>query len=231
MTLPWLDMESHAFPPTYEALTEPNGLLAIGGDLNPKRIASAYSKGIFPWFTDGEPILWWSPCPRAVIPINKLRINRTLRKALNKTNYNVTINHSFEQVIRYCADAPFRREGTWIVDDMIEAYIQMHKQGIAHSVEVWRDNKLVGGLYGVAINGYFSGESMFYLEPNASKIALVYIAKHLSSQHITFIDCQIINPFLKDMGCIEINRKEFIQLKQKEILKTLPQGFWLARSL
>lgn len=231
-TLQWLDPSSLAFPPLNSALSEPNGLLALGGDLSTERLVSAYSHGIFPWYNQGEPVLWWSPDPRAIIPTTALRINRSLRKFLKQCPYRVTINHAFEEVITYCADAPFRKEGTWILDEMQQAYTQLHQQGMAHSVEVWdNSNNLVGGLYGVAIGGFFSGESMFYLQSNASKVALVALAQLLNSQAITFIDCQIVNPFLADMGCIELSRNEFIKLQSIEKQKTMPNDFWLPRQL
>jgi len=230
-TLPWLNTDSIDFPPLDSALTEPNGLLAIGGDLSTKRLISAYSKAIFPWFNQGEPPLWWSPSPRAIIPIDNLRINRTLRKQLNRKLYKVTINKAFEQVISSCADAPFRTEGTWILDEMKTGYQSLHQQGYAHSIEVWHNDELVGGLYGVAINGFFSGESMFYKKANASKIALVSLAQLLTSENIKFIDCQLQNPFLESMGCIEIPRTEFIGLQQKAIKQPINPEIWHPRCI
>jgi len=230
-TLPWLNTDSVDFPPLDSALTEPNGLLAIGGDLSTKRLVCAYSKAIFPWFNQGEPPLWWSPSPRAIIPIDNLRINRTLRKQLNKKLYKVTINKAFEEVIINCADAPFRTEGTWILDEMKAAYQNLHQQGYAHSIEVWHNDELVGGLYGVAINGFFSGESMFYKKANASKIALVSLAQLLTSENIKFIDCQLTNPFLESMGCIEISRADFIPLQQQATNHLVSPEMWQPRCL
>jgi len=224
--LQWLDLESLEFPPLSSALSEPNGLLAIGGDLSAKRLVAAYSQAIFPWFNAGEPPLWWSPTPRAIIPINQLYINRTLKKVIRQKQFSVSINSSFKQVIQYCSDAPFRKEGTWINEEMILAYNKLHELGFAHSIEVWLGQKLVGGLYGVAINGYFSGESMFYTQSNASKIALVALGKLLANQNITFIDCQMINPFLASMGCIEIPRDEFLLLQKKAMDQRIPKQFW-----
>lgn len=219
------------FPAPEKALTDPNGLLAIGGDLSANRLFTAYSQGIFPWFSEGDPIMWWSPDPRAVIPINDIGINRTLKKILKRQNFQVTLNHAFDRVIGFCADAPFRNEETWILDEMQSAYTNLHQQGVAHSVEVWFDGELVGGLYGVAINGFFSGESMFYTQSNASKIALVYLAQLLKSIGIAFIDCQLINPFLASMGCIEISRTLFIKNQKVAINKVLPKDFWQKRHL
>jgi len=230
-TLTLLSDESSDFPAPSFALQEPNGLLAVGGDLSPSRLITAYSSGIFPWYCDGEPIMWWSPDPRAIIPVEHIKINRTLRKFINRCNYTVTLNHAFEEVIELCADAPFRKDDTWIVDDMLEAYKRLHLLGKAHSIEVCHEDKLVGGLYGVAINGFFSGESMFYAMDNASKIALIALSRLLMSQGITMIDCQITNPFLKDMGCIEISREEFITSKQSAINKELPSDFWQPREI
>lgn len=220
-----------SFPDVNLALTEPNGLLAIGGDLQPNRLVKAYQNGIFPWFSDGEPILWWSPDPRAVIFIDDLRINKTLRKALRKSDYHITLNKSFEQVIHFCADAPFRQQETWISSPMQKAYINLHQQGFAHSIEVWQNESLIGGLYGVAINGFFSGESMFYKKSNASKFALITICQHLQSIGIQFIDCQLLNPFLTDMGAIDVSRNEFLALKQETIKVNVPSNFWQPKVL
>lgn len=227
-----------AFPPLHCALTEPNGLLALGGDLSPKRLISAYQQGIFPWFSDGDPLMWWSPDPRAIIKLSELRVNRTLRKAINKTPYQITLNTAFEEVIALCANAPFRDEDSWIVDEMEQAYCQLHTMGYAHSIEVWQESSdssndkiLVGGLYGVAINGFFSGESMFYTAPNASKFALLSLAKLLITNDVEFIDCQLLNPFLADMGAIEISRDDFVACKEAAITKVIPDDFWQPREL
>lgn len=233
--IPLLNADSLAFPPVHTALNDPNGLLAFGGDLSTQRLTQAYTMGIFPWFSEGEPIMWWSPNPRAVIFCDQLKINKTLRKHLKKhakeQGFIVTLNNAFDEVIEFCADAPFRKEGTWIIDEMIQAYKVMHRQGLAHSIEVWSENELVGGLYGVAINGYFSGESMFYQQSNASKTALVFLVDLLKSQNIELLDCQMLNPFLADMGCLEISRENFIQTKQRSLEKILPNHFWQPRQL
>ncbi len=230
-TLQWLNLDSLSFPPIEQALIEPNGLLAVGGDLSPERLISAYSNAIFPWFNQGEPPLWWSPSPRAIIFVDNISINRTLRKILRQQHFTVTINTAFNDVLNYCANAPFRKEGTWINNDMKMAYLNLHQLGIAHSIEVWIDEQLVGGLYGVAINGYFSGESMFYIKSNASKIALVYLAQHLKSQNIQFIDCQINNPFLETMGCVDISREKFLHLHNHALKDKISPNFWQARTL
>ena len=236
MSLYQLDVKDLAFPPVEHALTEPNGLLAVGGDLHPKRLISAYSQGIFPWFSENDPLLWWSPNPRAIIKLDDLRINRTLRKALKKSPYKITLNTAFEEVIALCADAPFRDDGTWILPEMQNAYVNLHQLGFAHSIEVWQTNtfdepELVGGLYGVAINGFFSGESMFYTSSNASKFALVALGELLRSINVDFIDCQLLNGFLEAMGAIEISRENFVALKLTAINKEVPPNFWQPREL
>jgi len=233
-----LDDNSLDFPPISAALTEPNGLLALGGDLSTQRLLSAYSNGIFPWYSEGDPLMWWSPNPRAIINIEQLRINRTLAKAIRKAPYTITLNQAFTEVIQLCADAPFRDDETWILDEMQSAYIDLHQQGHAHSIEVWQENdddiqsrQLVGGLYGVAVNGFFSGESMFYKKPNASKFALVALSRLLQEIEVSFIDCQLLNPFLVDMGAIEVSRDIFLQQQQNAITKVVPANFWQAREL
>ena len=238
-TLYQLHDDDLAFPPLVYALIEPNGLLAVGGDLSPQRLIKAYSEGIFPWFGENDPLMWWSPNPRAIIHLDNLRVNRTLRKLLNKSLYSVTLNQDFNRVINYCADAPFRDDDTWIVSDMQAAYNQLHQLGYAHSIEVWHHcdgdspekKELVGGLYGVAINGFFSGESMFYTKSNASKFALVALAKLLNTLGVNFIDCQLLNPFLVDMGATEITREEFVKQQHNAIMKVVPANFWHTRQL
>jgi leucyl/phenylalanyl-tRNA--protein transferase len=236
MSLCQLNIKDLTFPPIESALTDPNGLLAIGGDLHPQRLINAYSQGIFPWFSENDPLLWWSPDPRAIIKLNNLRINRTLRKAIKKSPYKITLNTAFKDVIAFCADAPFRDDGTWILPEMQSAYISLHQLGVAHSIEVWQTNAndkpiLVGGLYGVAINGFFSGESMFYTSPNASKFALIALADLLKLIDVDFIDCQLLNDFLADMGATEISRDNFFTYKNNAIDKKIPASFWLPREL
>lgn len=230
-TFPILLTESLAFPHLEQALTEPNGLLAVGGDLSSDRLIEAYRHGIFPWFSEQDPLLWWSPCPRAIIPIEQLKVNKTLKKILRRKTFTVTINQHFDEVIKHCANAPFRSDETWILTPMIHAYCELHKQGYAHSIEVHKDGELVGGLYGVAISGFFSGESMFYRESNASKVALVALGQLLTSVGVDFIDCQILNPFLADMGCIEINRSDFVRLKQQALATSVAKETWIPREI
>jgi len=231
-----LDDNNLAFPPVNCAFTEPNGLLAVGGDLQAKRLINAYHQGIFPWYSEGDPLMWWSPNPRAIIKLDELKVNRTLRKAIKKNPYKITLNTDFEQVIKLCANAPFRKDGTWILPEMVAAYLNLHQQGFAHSIEIWQCNEngqniLVGGLYGVAINGFFSGESMFYTQANTSKFALVALAQLLKLINTDFIDCQLLNDFLVDMGAIEVSREDFIALKETAITKSVPTDFWQSREL
>lgn len=230
-TLQVLESDCLAFPPLHNALENPNGLLAVGGDLSIKRLHNAYLNGVFPWYSENDPIMWWSPDPRAIINTSNVRINRTLNKFIKKNPYRVTLNHAFKDVIRLCANAPFRTDGTWIIDEMLNAYLNLHENNLAHSIEVWENNELVGGLYGVAINGYFSGESMFYTKKNASKIALVALAKHLKSENISMIDCQIVNDFLEDMGCVEISREDFIREQKQHTDMSISNNFWQPKEL
>ncbi|MBA2484129.1 MAG: leucyl/phenylalanyl-tRNA--protein transferase [Nitrosomonas sp.] len=209
--IPWLTADS-PFPPLEMALTEPNGLLAAGSDLSPQRLISAYRKGIFPWFNEGEPILWWSPDPRMVLFPSELKISRSLKKVLKKGHYKICVDRHFEQVIRSCATAPRQGQlGTWIHPEIVAAYTTLHKMGLAHSVETWIDDKLAGGLYGISLGKVFYGESMFSSITDASKIALVYLVKYLELQGVSMIDCQMKTAHLASFGAREIPRKEFSQ--------------------
>lgn len=215
--LPWLT-DITPFPPVETALEEPNGLLAAGGDLSPGRLTEAYRQGIFPWFSEGEPILWWSPSPRCVLFPNKIHISRSLRKILNKNLFHVTFDQAFPEVISLCADV---RSDTWITEGMNQAYNLLHKQGTAHSVEVWHDQQLVGGLYGLSIGQVFFGESMFSLMTDASKVAFVYLAKQLNHWGYPLIDCQVENKHLLSLGAETIPREHF-QTILKEHTSTNP---------
>lgn len=208
--LPPNDPES-PFPTPDLAEKEPNGLLAVGGDLSPTRILNAYRQGIFPWFSEGDPILWWSPDPRMVLLPDELRISRSLRKKLRRDHYQVSMDQAFDQVIQGCAAPRPNEPGTWLVSEMIEAYRLLHKLGWAHSVEVWRDNQLIGGLYGIAIGQVFYGESMFSREADASKIALVLLARTAMDTGIKLIDCQVYTEHLASLGAREIDREDFQQ--------------------
>lgn len=201
------------FPPVEHAETEPDGLLAVGGDLSPTRLLNAYCSGIFPWYSDDQPILWWSPNPRAVIYPQKIKISRSLRKILRNKPYHVTYDQAFSKVMLSCAKPRQDSPGTWITDDMHQAYVSLHQRGYAHSVEVWIRGELVGGLYGVAIGKVFFGESMFSSEPNTSKVALVKLSERLLERGYGLIDCQVSSPHLLSLGAEEISREHFcIQL-------------------
>ena len=206
--------ESGGFPDVSLALTEPNGLLAVGGNLTPKRLLDAYNKGIFPWYTDGQPILWWSPNPRAVLFPDKLNISRSVLKTIRKEHFHVTIDQAFEQVIQQCAAPRADGNGTWLTQQMIEAYCSLHELGHAHSAECWHGDELVGGLYGVAIGRVFFGESMYSSHSNASKIAFIQLACQLKEWGYALIDCQVHSNYLQSLGATEIPREDYIKLIQ-----------------
>lgn len=209
------------FPSLSDGLNEPNGLIAIGGDLSTHRLLSAYKQGIFPWsnynpLNDTEPLLWWSPDPRMVLFPDELNISKSLKKTLKKHPFETRINTAFEAVITECAKTPRNdQDGTWISSQMITAYCNLHALGFAMSAEAWQDGKLVGGCYGVKIGRMFYGESMFHHVANASKVAFVYLVEHLKTQHVGMIDCQMKTPLLTSFGGREINRKEFSQILTK----------------
>lgn len=209
--LPLLDADTpEAFPLPDSALTSPNGLLAFGGDLSPLRLLAAYRRGIFPWFSPGEPILWWSPDPRCVLHTERLRIQRSLRRQLAGKHWRLTVDRAFAEVIRACAAPRANDTGTWITPDMIDAYVRLHTLGHAHSVEVWNDERLVGGIYGVAAGRLFCGESMFSAESGGSKIALIALAQLLNEMGFPLIDTQVANTHTLSLGAEEIPRREFL---------------------
>lgn len=209
------------FPDPDFALTEPDGLLAIGGQLDRYRLLDAYHKGIFPWFGADDPVLWWCPSRRAVLFFDDLHIAKSLRKRINKHDLTVTCDTAFAEVIAYCAQPRAKEADTWITADMQAAYIDLHEHGYAHSFEVWQGEELVGGLYGLALGAGFFGESMFNRKPDTSKIAFVYLAKTLQAWGFDFIDCQIINPHLSRMGVKEISRHEFLKHLQEAVAKKI----------
>lgn len=190
-------------------LAEEDGLLAVGGDLSFERLLLAYCNGIFPWYSDGDPILWWCPKPRFIIKPNEVKISRSMKRVFNSGNFKVTFDNDFEGVIRNCKELRENKEGTWINNDMMEAYINLFKKGFASSVEVYKDEKLVGGLYGVKIGKCFFGESMFSIESNASKVALISICKKLEEEGYIFLDCQMHTNHLESMGGKFISWEEF----------------------
>jgi leucyl/phenylalanyl-tRNA--protein transferase len=212
--LVWLtpDDPPQLFPPVGSALREPDGLLAAGGDLSPERLLAAYQQGIFPWYDEGQPLLWWSPNPRCVFQKGDLHVSRRMRRELRRSTAEVRFNTAFADVIRACA-APRRYEqGTWITDDMIEAYERLHRAGWAHSIEVWQDGALIGGLYGLVIGRAVYGESMFSLRSNASKIALLALDRMLSDGTFGIIDCQVQSSHLLSLGATAISRSSFVEM-------------------
>jgi len=214
----WLDKEDIWFPDPYNAPGDYP--LAIGGDLSPERLIFAYSLGIFPWYSEDEPILWWSPDPRMVLFPDELKISRSLKKVLKNKGFEVRFNTAFEDVIKNCATVKRKgQDGTWLTPEMIEAYIKLHKLGFAHSVETYLEGKLVGGLYGVAIGGVFFGESMFHKVSDASKVAFVHLVKRLKEKNFDIIDCQQSTPHMARFGAREIPRKEFLDIISKSIHK------------
>lgn len=200
------------FPPLYLALREPDGLLAVGGCLSPERLINAYQRGIFPWYNPDEPILWWSPNPRLVLFPDNLIVSRSLSKTLRKNVFTVSFDTAFEQVIAACAQPRKDSEGTWITSDINQAYIDLHHQGFAHSAEVWFNDELVGGLYGVALGQVFFGESMFHTKTDASKVAFVSLVAQLKVWDYQLIDCQVHTTHLQSLGAEEIDRREFVKL-------------------
>lgn len=215
--LTFLDPDDSAapFPSVDQALRDPNGLLAFGGDLTPTRLLAAYRQGIFPWYSEDQPILWWSPDPRAVLYPDRLHVSHSLNKTLLKKQFAVTADTAFRRVIELCAAPRTDAMGTWLTTDMIEAYCRLHELGHAHSIETWQENELVGGLYGVALGSIFFGESMFSRTTNASKVAFVHLVRHLQNWGFSLIDCQISSAHLKSLGAEEIPRRQF-----SAILKT-----------
>ncbi len=222
--IPWL--EDLTFPPVDEAMDDPNGLLAAGGDLSPERLLRAYRQGIFPWFDDDQPILWWSPDPRAVLFPSDIHISRSLAKRLRRNEFQFTFDRCFEDVVAACAAPRSYSHGTWITDDMAEAYASLHAKGLAHSLEVWQGKDLVGGLYGVSLGQLFFGESMFSRVTDASKAAFVALAKQSEAWNFALIDCQIANPHLSSMGACDISRREFIDVLNLFADLPHPMGPW-----
>jgi leucyl/phenylalanyl-tRNA---protein transferase len=199
------------FPPPSEALTEPNGLLAAGGDLKPERLLAAYAQGIFPWYEAGQPILWWSPDPRAVLWPRDLRVSRSLRRSVMKRGFEFRVNTAFERVVAACAEPRSYGGGTWITSEMAAAYARLHELRWAHSFETWQNGVLAGGLYGVAIGRVFFGESMFTRVTDASKVALVHAVEFLRARRFELIDCQVPSAHTASLGASEIPRAEFLE--------------------
>jgi len=227
--VPWLERDT-PFPPVRSALEEPNGLLAAGGDLSPERLLDAYRRGIFPWYSEGDPILWWSPDPRMVLFPRELKISRSLGKTLRNRRYETRFDSAFEEVIKSCA-APRKGEaGTWISGAMMAAYLELHRLGHAHSVETWIDGDLAGGLYGVAVGRVFFGESMYSRVRDASKIALAALVAHLDSAGFGLIDCQMHTRHLETLGAREIPRARFSRLLEDLVHYSRSPGTWSGAS-
>lgn len=228
MRLPQLHpLRPGLFPDPEDALDEPNGLLAWGGDLSPDRLIAAYGQGIFPWFNEDEPVLWWSPDPRCVFRTDGIHISRTLRKQLRTSGWRLTADTSFSRVMRACAAPRNGQPGTWISEDMIAAYEELHRRGHAHSVEVWDRGSLVGGIYGVAVGRLFCGESMFSAKTGGSKVALAGICQLLHGWGFPLLDAQVTNDHLLSMGAIELPRRQFVA--QARRLAAMPgvAGSWV----
>ncbi len=224
----WLEPDTPVdrFPDVSLALREPDGLLAVGGDLAPERILAAYRQGIFPWYSEGQPILWWSPDPRAVLFPERLKISRSLRKVLRKGRFRVTADEAFDRVVAGCAAPRKGEEGTWITPEMAAAYRRLHGMGAAHSVECWEGDELVGGLYGVAIGRVFFGESMFSRRSDASKVAFVHLVGMLQRWNYELIDCQVATRHLASLGAITIPRRQFIRMLARLCEQTPAEESW-----
>jgi len=229
MSMPYLlapDDPTGAFPDPAQALRDPNGLLAVGGDLSLRRLLNAYREGIFPWYGEGDPILWWSPDPRTVLTPSRLHRSRSLRKLLRQRTFSVTMDRDFPAVIRACAGPRVGSQGTWLLPEMISAYCGLHVHGVAHSIEVWQAGQLVGGLYGVAIGGVFFGESMFSRVDNASKVALVQLCDHLVGLGVELIDCQVLTSHMQRMGADLVTRERFLARLVELRDRPLAFGTW-----
>jgi len=213
----WLDPENDKapFPPISDAETEPNGLLAAGGSLRPERLLSAYRQGIFPWFDDSQPILWWSPAPRMVLKPDEAHVSKSLAKLIRKQTYECSFDRDFTSVITECAKDRPDQDGTWITESMQAAYQTLHQLGYAHSVEVWLDDELVGGLYGIAIGQFYFGESMFSRCQNTSKVGFAYLTEKLQQWGYQYIDCQVKTEHLESLGAYELPREQFSELLEK----------------
>jgi leucyl/phenylalanyl-tRNA--protein transferase len=218
-TITWLSPQDAVgwFPPLEQALDEPAGLLAAGGDLSPARLLAAYQRGIFPWYSPGQPVLWWSPDPRAVLFPPEFRLTRSLAKTLRNRGFEPAVNRDFRGVIEACAAPRARSIGTWITPEMLSAYVELHRRGFAHSVESWLGGKLVGGLYGVRLGGVFFGESMFALERDASKAALAHLVERSLAEGIAVIDCQLASRHLESLGSRQIPRLRFQSLLREHV--------------
>jgi leucyl/phenylalanyl-tRNA--protein transferase len=220
----------HTFPPISEALTDPDGLLAAGGDLNLERLLDAYRHGIFPWFDHTQPVLWWSPDPRTILYPGLVHVSRSLKKTLkkmeNKNHFTITFNQAFSEVIAECSEPRGDDRGTWLTPEMIDAYINLHRNNHAHSIECWQDDRLVGGLYGVSVGRVFFGESMFSRVTDASKVCLVKLSDYLKEWNYDLIDCQIESEHLGRMGAEQITRENFAHQLDQSCQKSPAEQAW-----
>ena len=218
--IPWLHPGDppDAFPPVETALTDPDGLLCAGGDLSPARLLEAYRRGIFPWFSEGQPILWWSPDPRTVLYPAEFKVSRSLAKTIRNRGFAVSVDRAFAEVMAHCADERLRPEGTWISPQMRAAYQRLHELGLAHSYETWNGDRLVGGLYGVELGQVFFGESMFSVERDASKVALAALVRAMNERNGLLIDCQVASAHLESLGARSIPRRQFV----RELAEAVP---------
>jgi leucyl/phenylalanyl-tRNA--protein transferase len=214
------------FPPVARALVEPNGLLAAGGGLGVDRLVDAYTRGIFPWFSDGDPVLWWCPDPRMVLDTGGLHVSRSLKRRLRKRDYTITMDRAYRDVLEACAEPRRDEAGTWLVPAMLRAYERMYGAGYAHSIEVWIDNQLAGGLYGVALGRMFYGESMFSRRPDGSKIAIAYLCAQLARWKFPVIDCQMQTTHLASLGAREMPRRDFLALVDRLVQEPGKPGPW-----
>lgn len=222
-----LDPRRPGFPPPESALHDPNGLLAVGGELTLKWLLAAYRSGVFPWFDDDRgPILWWSPDPRAVLIPAEIRISRRLARRMRNGGFTVTLDQAFNQVVKGCAGPRPGATGTWITPQMKRAYQRLHRSGYAHSCEVWLDEELVGGVYGISLGEMFFGESMFFREPDASKVALVSLVRQIERWGFSLLDCQVMNPHLRSLGAREISRSEFLERLAANEERPTRRGPW-----
>lgn len=216
--------EKPVFPPV--ELADKDGIIAVGGDLSPERLLNAYSSGIFPWFSEKDPIIWWSPDPRLVLFPGELHVSKSMQKLLSRNPFTLTCDREFEQVIEQCRLPREKQKETWITHEMVEAYIDLHRLGFAHSVEVWRKKDLVGGFYGISLGRCFCGESMFFKVNNASKFAFIKFASRLFEEGFSFIDCQVPTPHLKSLGAREIPRAKFLLLLKESLQDETLRGKW-----
>ncbi|NGY06795.1 leucyl/phenylalanyl-tRNA--protein transferase [Solimonas terrae] len=226
--LHWLDPRNphQPFPPVHLAMRDPNGLLAIGGDLSPTRLVRAYRQGIFPWYNPDEPVLWWCPDPRTVLFPSEIHISHSLGKTIRRGNYALSFDRAFESVLEACSAERGRSRGTWLGEDMRHAYLELFRRGHAHSVEVWRDGALIGGLYGVTLGRVFFGESMFSRASDASKLALYWLCRQLQSWNFEMIDCQVSSAHLLSLGAQEMRREPFLKLLAVAVEPAPPNRSW-----